>query len=915
MPEFIHSERSPKALKSTRQKARRLLFEDLELRQLMAILGLGVAGDSWSDDQYAGQNYDPNGTVNFAQNWVDLLRLKKGVDVGSPGPFLPTTENPFEHRGQGTAFNWASSVSTTLELLLQSQDIGIIDQYAEGDLSHAVLMVGNIDLQPNSRTTLSNDDFKDAYAKIYLGEYQNASEIDQYVIQAITSNIEGALSTLTSVATKTILTTIPDPGVTPHARAEFPDASKRGLVTAVINTINTRIKQIGAKYHVPVVDLAKLSETIFGTSLAPITTRNIGGRIFDNAAGNAKTNLFVNEVGTTNEANLPHTVYQAYIANAIMEGLNVGYGENLTKFTEQEIVTMAGQTYGGTNTFPVNYRSLVTLPPVTVFVDFGKDSSPSDDFNERMREVATARGIPQLSSTTGGELATLKANILTRLQNAFPGVTINFTSVAPGDTRFETIKVGKISASVPGALTSPLGQGEFDWLNINEASIGHVFPDLIKQSLDGLNLSTLTRANQLRFLENILTFYIAQEAGRGLGLSSSDAYGYSQITSANYANTGGVQYQDFMSGDPALGFSMSTFNGTPTFKFSPLALAKLQMGHWLNTSTIATVPEVGTAHATTATAQVVPLTTTSGSASFKVGVVQGATIGVGGQKDLYKLTLAANDKITAQTFATEVYGETVPLAIDTVIKIFAADGTTLLYESDNTLLGNNSIGQNGTTKVDDDSFVTNFVVATAGDYYVEVTAKSGATGTYDLLLGATLNNAFPWQNPTNALNVNNSTGNNVITAFDALEIINELNSPRIADPITKLLPAPGPSGPPPYLDVFADGRVTAFDALPIINYLNANPVGSVVAPEFVPSAGEDTSSFDVAPGLLSNSSTNSGSAGEETSANQVFLPLDPAAELLLLNSYVASNSSGEDIEVSHSEAADIALAELLAEAE
>ncbi|WP_425615951.1 dockerin type I domain-containing protein [Anatilimnocola sp. NA78] len=908
MPSPFRSERTPKAASTHRKSARRLVFEDLELRQVMAIAGLGVAGDSWSDDEYAGQNFDQNGTTNVALNWVDLLRVQRGVDLGPLGPFLPTAENPFEARDQGTAFNWAVSGTSTLDLLLQAQDIGIIDQFSANDVSHAVLIAGNVDLQPNSRTTVSSDDFKDAYAKIYLGTF-DATEIEQFVVIPITSNIEAAVSTLTSEATKSLVATIPDPGVSPHAVSEFPDPGKRALVTAVINTINTRIRAIAAKYHAPVIDLAKLSETIFGTAQSPVATRTIGGRLFDNAAGNSKTNLYFNPVGSTNAANVPHTVYQAHIANLVIEGLNTAYGENLSKFTEQQIVQLAGQTYGGTDTFAVNYRSMVTLPPVTIFVDFGQSATPTDDFTERMKEVAVATGnIPQLSINAGGELAVLKANIVSRVQAAFPGMTINVTGSRPSDTRYETIKVGRIPSSVPGALTSPLGQGSFDWLNANETSIGFVFPNLIST-----NLSTMTRANQLRYLENILTFYVAQEAGRGLGLSTSDAFSYSQITSANYANTAGTQLQDFMFGQTALGFSNTVFDGTPTFKFSPLSLAKLQMGRWLNSAPIATVAETASAHATTATAQAVTLTTTSGNASFKVGAVKGATIATGGQKDLYKVTLAANDLLTAQTIATGLYGDDIPPAIDTIIKIFAADGTTLLYESDNTLLGNNSIGQTGTTKFDDDSLAMNFVAATAGDYFVEVTAKSGATGSYDLVLGATVANAFPWRNPENHLNVNNSAGANPITAFDALIIINELNSPTITLTGGVLPPPGGPQGPPPYFDVFSDNKVTAFDALLVINFLNQNPIGS--GGEAIESSESDDSA-PVVPFAAPSSSSNN-SAGEDTSGDlsMAVLPNENAAELLLLNRNVVSTTATDDIECSHGEVSDVALEELLAEVE
>jgi hypothetical protein len=782
----------------------------------MAIAGLGVAGDSWSDE-YAGEAY------NYAQNWAELLRSEKGVDLGAPGTFA-------DDRRTGTAFNWASTGSATfpaslasgvdsLNLLIQAQDINIVDQFTTtGDVSHAVLMIGNSDFALNS----------EAYTNIYSGTWTQA-EIDNHVI-FVSTNIEAAIATLATVPMKALVTTIPDPGVTPQGKtaAASGDPAKRALVTSVINQVNTRIKESAAKYHIPVVDIAALSTTLLGTNAAPVSTRTIGGRVFDVAAGTAKTNLFVQG------GELPHTVYQAYIANAIIEGLNFAYNENIPKFTEQQIVTLAGQTYAGTDTFPVNYRSLITVPPVTVFLDYGQTSTPSDDFTARISELATARGIGQL---TAGELASLKSVIASKLQTAFNGFTINFSGTRPQDTRYETIKLGRLSASVPGPLTSPLGQSTFDWLNSSEISTGFIFPDLITTGFHNLNLATLPRADQLAYLQNVLSFYVAQEVGRGMGLSAADAYAYQQITSANAANTGGVQFQSFMSGDPALGFNPNVFTTTQAFSFSPLAKAKLQMGHWLHASSLVGTAETAAAHDAIGTAQALSLAS-SASGNLKVANVQGANIAVGSQKDLYRITAAAGDLITAQTFNTGVY----PGAIDTVLKVFAADGTTLLAQSDDTLLGNNSIGQTGTTSVDNDSLILNFVAPTAGNYYIEVTAKSSATGTYDLLVANTSASTFPWQNPNNPLDVNNSAATNPvnpITAFDALAIINELNLRAISDPVTFILPAPGgPGGPPPYYDVNPDNKCTAFDALQIINFLNLNPIGG---PEFVPndmSAGE-----------------------------------------------------------------------------
>ena len=833
--------RKPPQAPNKSRKARKMLLEGLENRLAMTIDGLGVAGDSWSDE-YAAESY------NYARNWAELLVSERGIDLGAAGDYA-------DGRGaNGTAFNWAETGATALDLLIQSQDIMISDQFRDGDVSHAVLMIGNSQFAPGGET----------FTKIADGTWSQL-EIDNQVL-FITSNIEAAISTLSIEAVKGLVATIPDPTMTPQGKTLFTPAG-RAKVTTVVNTVNTKIKEYAAKYHQPVVDLAALSTAILGTPASPVASRTIGGNVYSATAGTPKTNLFIAD------GILPHTVFQAYVANAIIEGLNTMYNENIARLTEQQIVALAGQTYGGTDTFPVNYSNLIIQPPVTVYLDFGKTSTPSEDFTARMSELATARGIAQFTPDTRGvdgegnpivitgELSQIKNAILAKLQAAFAGTNVNFVATQPTDTRFEVIKLGRLSGSAAGPLTSRLGQSTFDWLNSSEISTGLVFPDLITFNatpglgFDNINLATLSRADQLRYLQNVLGFYVANETGRGMGLSAADAYGYPSINSNTATNTAGVQLLDFMSGDPALGFNTSVFNGNPAFTFSPLAQAKLQYGRWLTKPNLATIAESGAAHDTTGTAQALSFVGSS-VANQRVAVVKGARISLGSQKDLYKISgAAAGDKITAQTFSTDVYGS----SINTTIRILAADGTTVLATSDNTLLGNNTIGQTGSTQVDTDSLVMNYVVATAGDLYVEVTAAGSTTGDYDLLVTNTVINNFPWQNQSNPLNVNDSVGNPLITAFDALAVINELNNPVIMNPVTFVLPVPTATvKPAPYLDVNGDNRVTAFDALGVINFLNANPIG----PEFVPfSAGEATEPEAGAAERSSRSASTNSSGG------------------------------------------------------
>ena len=76
----------------------------------------------------------------------------------------------------------------------------------------------------------------------------------------------------------------------------------------------------------------------------------------------------------------------------------------------------------------------------------------------------------------------------------------------------------------------------------------------------------------------------------------------------------------------------------------------------------------------------------------------------------------------------------------------------------------------------------------------------------------------PYRNPRLQWDVN---GDGIISALDALIVINHLNS-NGAGP----LPAPSPTAARLYIDVNGDAQVSPLDALNVINYLNINGVTS-----------------------------------------------------------------------------------------
>lgn len=76
--------------------------------------------------------------------------------------------------------------------------------------------------------------------------------------------------------------------------------------------------------------------------------------------------------------------------------------------------------------------------------------------------------------------------------------------------------------------------------------------------------------------------------------------------------------------------------------------------------------------------------------------------------------------------------------------------------------------------------------------------------------------AVDWRNPVDAIDINSDRE---ITAFDALEVINELNRHG-----ARALSSPKPANLP-FWDATGDNRITAFDALAVINHLNRANAG------------------------------------------------------------------------------------------
>ncbi len=317
---------------------------------------LGVMGDSLSDE-YFEETYG-----SYATNWVQQLVVYRGVNVGptaaAAGQPGGTWGSP---RRTGYEFNWALSGDTSANLLSDGQDTGLAAQVVPFGITHTVLAIGANDFNPDFLSYPSS-----AYNPVYNGSWSSA-QISNYVAQTLT-NIETALATVVTTGVDMVIFNVLDYGKTPAVYNNFfyTNGSKREQVSAVIGQVNSGLVYLAQKWQVPLVDAFRLQKVIFGSNT------NLQSVLY---IGNVAIHLQQSDSNPTNSPNRtaafvadgahPHTTIQGLFANMALEAVLLGYGTQVSLFTEQEILSHAGVAYGGTDSLMAqigSYTNYIVLP-------------------------------------------------------------------------------------------------------------------------------------------------------------------------------------------------------------------------------------------------------------------------------------------------------------------------------------------------------------------------------------------------------------------------------------------------------------------------------------------------------------------------------------------------------------------------
>ena len=283
------------------------------------IIGIGVMGDSNSDEYHANDNRGGE-YADTTFTWVEILAQARDLNFGAWGSWD-------EPRRDGFEYNWARSNATTGSMITSGQHTGIAQQVASGKVSHVFIWIG-----ANDFNIVSGQ-----YQKIYDNSLSDAAL--QTKVDKIIADMTTAMDTVYQAGdVKIVIATFSDPGISPLTKIDFTDANKRQRVTNAIQDVNEGIKIAAAERGISVVDvdeyglqvLAKMDEDgyfEFGGEMINVLEQ-----------GNEPHHLQLGD-----SAGHPGTIASGMFANELfIKPINSTYGTQIISLSEIEILEIAG---------------------------------------------------------------------------------------------------------------------------------------------------------------------------------------------------------------------------------------------------------------------------------------------------------------------------------------------------------------------------------------------------------------------------------------------------------------------------------------------------------------------------------------------------------------------------------------------
>lgn len=330
------------------------------------IAKLAAIGDSLSDE-YAEEFYG-----SYSVSWTEILVQERGISMG-PTAADAGVGNWNEPRRTGYQDNWARFGATTDTALSDGQHTGAADGINNRGVSHAVVWIGGNDLSQFHGP---------AYAAVYNGQWTQ-QQIDDYV-QLELDNAEVILDALAATDAKVLVATLFDFGSMKRVEDDFPNNAGRVAAGQLYEDYSDGLTAMALQRGMPVLDLRRFSELVFGPHDNQNATLGIGGVDIDlNASGfgGDRTAAFVADRVH------PRSTIQAVWCNAIIAGLNHAFDTGITPLTDTEILGLVSLAPTGPDELAATLGDLtrfVTLPepPVDCLPDTNGDGNLTPaDFN------------------------------------------------------------------------------------------------------------------------------------------------------------------------------------------------------------------------------------------------------------------------------------------------------------------------------------------------------------------------------------------------------------------------------------------------------------------------------------------------------------------------------------------------------
>lgn len=248
-------------------------------------------------------------------SWVPYL-VDRGLSFG------PTND-----------YNVALGGSDSQDLLDFNQHTDVRDLVDDGLVDLAFLTIGGLDVPPVAMP-MANGTLN---VPVWAG--------------GVVGNITTAVDTVLSAnPTGMVVLSVPDMSLVPGFQTYQGIPGAAANIAAAVDYANVLLKQAVLDRGLVYIDFASAMRDM---NAAPFY---VGGQLINTTDGvDAPNYLFQDSVH-------PAVVGNGLIANMMMAALNKGYGQNVTLFSEEEILTQAGLTYLG-DTLPFEYEDYVYVVP------------------------------------------------------------------------------------------------------------------------------------------------------------------------------------------------------------------------------------------------------------------------------------------------------------------------------------------------------------------------------------------------------------------------------------------------------------------------------------------------------------------------------------------------------------------------